>query len=84
MENNDFNWGKWLPIFIAGAVFIVLVLALIWNAFVEWKRGRANLAMWQSNDFFTGSEDDRTIINLRFRNKSWTSPSIVDMLKSLT
>ncbi len=79
MENDGFNWNKWLPIFISGGAFFISLIALFWNVVVEWTRGRAKLEMWQRNDFFTGSEDDRTIINLLFRNKSHRDTAIIEL-----
>ena len=79
MEKEALVWSKWLPIFIAGGAFFISVLALFWNVFVEWFRRRANLELWQRNDFSIGSDDDRTIINLLFRNKSHRDTAIIEL-----
>lgn len=79
MEKETMDLSKWLPIFIAGGAFCISLLSLFWNVIVEWVRNRANLEMWQCNYFFRGSEDDRTIINLLFRNKSHRDTAIIEL-----
>lgn len=79
MEKEALDWSKWLSIFIAGGAFCISLLSLFWNVIIEWARGRAKLQVWQQNDFFMGSEDDRTIINLLFRNKSHRDTAIIEL-----
>lgn len=79
MGKDTSLWNEWLPTFISGGAFFISLLALFWNVLVEWKRGRANLEMWQRNDFFCGSGDDRTQINLLFRNKSHRDTAIIEL-----
>lgn len=79
MEKEGLDWSKWLPIFIAGGAFFISLLSLFWNVIAEWARRRANLEMWQRNDFSIGSDDDRTVINLLFRNKSHRDTAIIEL-----
>jgi len=52
---------------------------LCWNIIMERARSKAQLEVWQRNTFYYGSNDDRTKINLLFRNLSHRPSAIVDI-----
>ena len=79
IEEISSFWTRWLPVFVSFGALIISGIFLFWNVIVEWGRRRANLEMWQRNDFFMGSEDDRTIINLLFRNKSYRVTAVIEL-----
>jgi len=79
MEKETMDSTNWLPILISGGALAISILSLFWNVMVQWFRRRANLEMWQRNDFFQGGDDDRTIINLLFRNKSHRDTAIIEL-----
>jgi hypothetical protein len=75
--------------FILGILVTVVIGALVvanshigtllWNAYIEQKRSTAKLAVWQVNHFHLGGEDERTEIELRFRNLSHRPTAIIDI-----
>jgi len=66
---------EWIAIYAA----IVSTIALSWNVVVERKRSRAKLEVLQRNHFYTGGEDERTEIELLFRNLSHRPIAIIDI-----
>jgi hypothetical protein len=79
LDKEAFDWSKWGPIFISGSALAISVLSLVWNVLVERKRSRANVEVWLRPTFYTGGEDNRTEIELIFRNLSHRPTAIVDI-----
>jgi hypothetical protein len=79
LNGEHFNWSKWLPILISGAALAVAIIALYWNIISERARSKAQIEVWQRNNFYLGSDDDRTKVTLLFRNLSHRSTAIVDI-----
>ena len=71
--------SEWLPIFISVAALAISFLSLFWNVVVERKRSKAKLGVWQRNHFYTGGEDERTEIELLFRNLSHRPTAIIEI-----
>ena len=66
-------------ILLSGAALAISLLSLFWNVVVERKRSKAKLGVWQRNHFYTGGEDERTEIELLFRNLSHRPTAILDI-----
>jgi hypothetical protein len=79
LDIAHFDWSKWLPILISGAAFAIALIALCWNIISERARSKAQIEVWQRNNFYLGSDDDRTKITLLFRNLSHRPTAIVDI-----
>ena len=79
MNKEAFDWSKWGTIFISGGALAISVLSLVWNVLVERMRSRAKLDVWQRNNFYCGGEDERTEIQLLFRNLSHRPTAIIDI-----
>ena len=79
MNKETLNYSEWLPIFISGAALAISLLSLFWNVVVERKRSKAKLEVLQRNHFYTGGEDERTEIELLFRNLSHRPTAILDI-----
>ena len=79
MNKETLNYSEWLLIFISGAALAISLLSLFWNVVVERKRSKAKLGVWQRNHFYTGGEDERTEIELLFRNLSHRPTAILDI-----
>jgi hypothetical protein len=79
LDEAHFNWSKWLPILISGAALAVAIIALYWNFISERAKSKAQIEVWQRNNFYHGSDDDRTKITLLFRNLSHRPTAIVDI-----
>ena len=79
MNKETLDFSKWLPIFISGAALAISLLSLFWNVVVERKRSKAKLEVWQRNHFYVGGEDERTEIELLFRNLSHRPTAIIDI-----
>ena len=79
MNKETLNYSEWLPIFIAVAALAISLFFLLWNVVVERKRSKAKLEVLQRNHFYTGVEDERTEIELLFRNLSHRPIAIIDI-----
>lgn len=79
MDEASVFWTRWLPIFVAFIALFISGISQAWNVYVELLSRRAKLEVWQRNEFFKGSDDDRTRINLIFRNKSYRPAAIVEL-----
>ena len=75
----DLLCSVWLPIFISLAAILISSVSLFWNVVVELKRSKAKLEVLQRNHFYTGGEDERTEIELLFRNLSHRPIAIIDI-----
>jgi hypothetical protein len=73
------DFSIWLPIFISGAAVAISLLSLFGNIIVEQKRSKAIVEVWQRNHFYVGGEDERTEIDLLFRNLSHRPTAIIDI-----
>ena len=79
MNKEILDWSKWLQIFISGAAIAISIIALYWNVIVERTRSKAQLEAWQRNHFYVGGDDERTEIQLLFRNLSHRPTAIIDI-----
>lgn len=79
MNIETLDHSEWLPIFISVAALAISFLSLFWNVVVERKRSKAKLGVWQRNHFYTGGEDERTEIELLFRNLSHRPTAIIEI-----
>ena len=70
---------SWLPVIISIGALIISCFSLAWNFYLEHKKRKAKLEIWQRNHFFIGGEDDRTEINLILRNQSNRPTAILDI-----
>lgn len=75
MGKEEFDWSKWLPLFISVVAVVISLLSLFWNVFIE-KRSKAKLEVWQRNHW---EEDEQTEIELLFRNLSHRPTAIIDI-----
>lgn len=80
IENILFSWAKLLPIIISVGALLLSVISLGWKILSEIAASHAKLDVWQYNQFFAGAtEDDRTEINLLFRNKSQRPTAVIEL-----
>jgi len=64
---------------LAVAVIIISVVSLFSYVVFELKRSKAKLEVLQRKHFYTGGEDERTEIELQFRNLSHRPTAIIDI-----
>ena len=79
MNKETLNYSVWLPIFIPVAALAISLYFHLRNVGVERKRSKAKLEVLQRNHFYTGGEDERTEIELLFRNLSHRPTAILDI-----
>ena len=79
MNKEILDYSGWLPILISGAALAISFFSLFWNVVVERKRSKAKLEVLQRNHFYTGGKDERTEIELLFRNLSHRPTVIIDI-----
>lgn len=78
-ENMLFSWTSLSPVIISIGAFLLSGITLGWKIWSEVASSQARLDIWQYNNFFLGSKDDRTEINLLFRNKSNRPTSVIEL-----
>lgn len=69
----------WLNYLISAFAVIISLFSLFWNVIVERKKSKAKLEIWQRNHFYLGGDDERTEIELLFRNLSHRPTAIIDI-----
>jgi hypothetical protein len=77
--NILFSWTGLSPIIISIGALLLSGISLGWKIWSELAGSRTRLDVWQYNNFFLGSEDDRTEINLLFRNKGNRPTSVFEL-----
>lgn len=79
MNPDSFEITKLLPIGISLIAVIISLVSLGWNIRAEIQKKKAKLEVWQRNDFYSGGDDERTKINLVFRNLSHRPTAVIDI-----
>lgn len=78
--NMLFSWTSLLPVIISIGALLLSGISLAWNIWSKVESSRARLDVWQYNNFFRGAtQDNRTEINLLFRNKSSRPTSVIEL-----